>query len=127
MDFDVLVIGSGPGGYKTAVNAAHRGARVALVEKDLPGGTCLNQGCIPKKTLLYLAGLIEDVKALNGKGLEGVSNRPWNSILQVTSPPHWRTRTRSSRTSATISPSGCVASASPSLPVGPACWKGAAR
>lgn len=81
MDFDVLVIGSGPGGYKTAVNAAHRGARVALVEKDLPGGTCLNQGCIPKKTLLYLAGLIEDVKALNGKGLEGTTRGDFAAAL----------------------------------------------
>jgi dihydrolipoamide dehydrogenase len=69
--FDLIVIGSGPGGYKTALGAAHQGARVALIEKAMPGGTCLNQGCIPKKTLLYLAGLIEDVNALNGRGLQG--------------------------------------------------------
>ena len=49
--YDLVVIGSGPGGYKAAVTAAHLGARVALVERDLPGGTCLNQGCIPKKTM----------------------------------------------------------------------------
>ena len=52
MNFDLIVIGSGPGGYKAALTAAHLGAKVALVEKALPGGTCLNQGCIPKKTLL---------------------------------------------------------------------------
>jgi len=69
--FDLIVIGSGPGGYKSAVTAAHLGARVALIEKGLPGGTCLNQGCIPKKTLLHLATLIEDVNALNGRGLIG--------------------------------------------------------
>lgn len=71
MNFDLIVIGSGPGGYKTAITAAHLGAKVALVEKSLPGGTCLNQGCIPKKTLLHLATLIEDFKDLQGRGLTG--------------------------------------------------------
>lgn len=69
--FDLIVIGSGPGGYKAAITAAHLGARVALVEKGLPGGTCLNQGCIPKKTLIHLALLIEDVHDLQGRGLTG--------------------------------------------------------
>lgn len=69
--FDLIVIGSGPGGYKAAITAAHLGARVALVEKGLPGGTCLNQGCIPKKTLVHLALLIEDVHDLQGRGLVG--------------------------------------------------------
>ncbi len=73
MDFDLLIIGSGPGGYKAAINAARGTARVALVEADFPGGTCLNQGCIPKKTLVYIAGLLEDIKALEGKGLRGKS------------------------------------------------------
>ncbi len=71
MDFDLVIIGSGPGGYKAAITAAHLGARVALVEKGLPGGVCLNQGCIPKKTLLHLASLIEDVNGLQGRGLIG--------------------------------------------------------
>jgi dihydrolipoamide dehydrogenase len=71
MNFDVVIIGSGPGGYKAAITAAHLGARVALVEKGLAGGTCLNQGCIPKQTLLHLASLIEDVNALQGLGLVG--------------------------------------------------------
>ena len=69
--FDVIVIGSGPGGYKAALSAAQRGAKVALIEKSLPGGTCLNQGCIPKKTLLHLASLIEDMQHLQGRGLVG--------------------------------------------------------
>ena len=69
--FDLIVIGSGPGGYKAAITAAHLGARVALIEKGLPGGTCLNQGCIPKKTLIHLALLIEDVQELQGRGLVG--------------------------------------------------------
>lgn len=69
--FDLIVIGSGPGGYKAALSAAQRGAKVALVEKSLPGGNCLNQGCIPKKTLLHLASLIEDMLHLQGRGLVG--------------------------------------------------------
>ena len=81
MDFDLIVIGSGPGGYKAAVAAAHGGARVAIVERDRPGGTCLNQGCIPKKTLLYLAGLIEDVNALNGHGLCGNTQGDFGAAL----------------------------------------------
>ena len=71
MNFDLIVIGSGPGGYKAALTAAHLGAKVALVEKALPGGSCLNQGCIPKKTLLHLATLIEDVNNLQDRGLVG--------------------------------------------------------
>ena len=51
--FDVVVIGSGPGGYVAAIRAAQLGMRVACVEKDLTlGGTCLNVGCIPSKALL---------------------------------------------------------------------------
>lgn len=71
MDYDLVVIGSGPAGYKTAVGAARQGAKVALIERDQPGGTCLNQGCIAKKSLLRLASLIEDVHNLRGRGLEG--------------------------------------------------------
>lgn len=71
MNFDVVIIGSGPGGYKAAMTAAHLGAKVALIEKALPGGNCLNQGCIPKKTLLHLASLIENVNDLQGRGLLG--------------------------------------------------------
>lgn len=71
MNHDIVVIGSGPGGYKAAVTAAHLGAKVALIEKGLPGGTCLNQGCVPKKALVHLATLIEDVNTLQGRGLTG--------------------------------------------------------
>ena len=69
--FDVIIIGSGPGGYKAALTAAQFGAKVALIEKALPGGNCLNLGCIPKKTLLHLASMIEDMQHLNGRGLVG--------------------------------------------------------
>lgn len=56
----VVVIGGGPGGYVAAIRAAQLGAKVTLVEKNKLGGTCLNVGCIPTKTLLHVAELLED-------------------------------------------------------------------
>jgi dihydrolipoamide dehydrogenase len=53
--FDIVVIGAGPGGYPAALRAAQLGARTALVEKEQLGGTCLNWGCIPTKTLIAAA------------------------------------------------------------------------
>lgn len=59
---DVAVIGSGPGGYVAAIRAAQLGKSVALIEKDLLGGCCLNVGCIPTKTLLSNAAVLHQVK-----------------------------------------------------------------
>ncbi|MBA4387984.1 MAG: dihydrolipoyl dehydrogenase [Verrucomicrobia bacterium] len=56
-NFDVVVIGGGPGGYPAAIRAAQLGASVALVEKEALGGTCLNWGCIPTKTLIASSDL----------------------------------------------------------------------
>jgi dihydrolipoamide dehydrogenase len=56
-EYDVVIIGAGPGGYVAALRAAQRGAAVCLVEKDTVGGTCLNRGCIPSKALIHSAGL----------------------------------------------------------------------
>ena len=60
--FDVVVIGSGPGGYAAAIRCAQRGATVAVIEKALVGGTCLNCGCIPSKALLASAHTLLSVK-----------------------------------------------------------------
>jgi dihydrolipoamide dehydrogenase len=60
--FDVVVIGSGPGGYAAAIRSAQRGASVAVIEKGLVGGTCLNCGCIPSKTLLASAHTLLMIK-----------------------------------------------------------------
>ncbi len=54
-DYDLVVIGAGPGGYVSAIRAAQLGAKVLVVEKDACGGTCLNRGCIPTKALYYKA------------------------------------------------------------------------
>ena len=53
--FDVIIIGSGPGGYVTAIRAAQLGFKTAIVEKSYLGGICLNWGCIPTKALLHAA------------------------------------------------------------------------
>ncbi len=55
MDYDLIVIGSGPGGYHAAIRAAQLGVRTAVVEKGAVGGVCLNVGCIPTKALLHVA------------------------------------------------------------------------
>lgn len=51
--YDLVIIGAGPGGYEAAYEAADFGMKVALVEKDLVGGTCLNRGCVPTKTMMH--------------------------------------------------------------------------
>jgi len=73
--FDIVVIGAGPGGYPAAIRAAQLGASVALVEKEALGGTCLNWGCIPTKTLIASAELYARIKAAASMGLrvEGAS------------------------------------------------------
>jgi len=60
--YDIAVIGSGPGGYVAAIKAAQMGKSVALIEKELLGGCCLNVGCIPTKTLLASASVLHQVK-----------------------------------------------------------------
>ncbi|MBS0622181.1 MAG: dihydrolipoyl dehydrogenase [Verrucomicrobia bacterium] len=62
MFFDVVVIGAGPGGYVAAIRAAQNGAKVALVEAGDLGGTCLNVGCIPTKTLISSAEVYSTIK-----------------------------------------------------------------
>ena len=56
--FDIIIIGAGPGGYETAADAAAHGLTVAIVERDLMGGTCLNRGCIPTKALCRNAEVV---------------------------------------------------------------------
>ena len=59
---DLIIIGGGPGGYETALLAAQRGLAVTLIERGNLGGTCLNEGCIPTKTLCRSAALVCDMK-----------------------------------------------------------------
>ncbi len=54
-NYDIVILGGGPGGYVAAIRAAQLGKRAALVEKDKLDGTCLHKGCMPSKTLLRSA------------------------------------------------------------------------
>jgi len=68
MPYDLVVIGSGPGGYVCAIRAAQLGMKVAVVEKDATfGGTCLNVGCIPSKALLHTSELFEEAGHMFGR------------------------------------------------------------
>ena len=69
MEYDLIVIGAGPGGYEAAFEAADLGMKTALVEKEEPGGTCLNHGCIPTKALLHAAELYRSMKEAETAGV----------------------------------------------------------
>ncbi|MBP2674955.1 MAG: pdhD, partial [Deltaproteobacteria bacterium] len=67
--FDLVVIGAGPGGYVAAIRAAQLGMKVAVAERGKPGGVCVNWGCIPSKAILTSAGLFEDMKNAASYGI----------------------------------------------------------
>ncbi len=67
--YDVVVIGSGPGGYETAIRATQLGFKTAIIEKDKLGGVCLNIGCIPTKALLKSAEVLDETRHLADFGL----------------------------------------------------------
>jgi dihydrolipoamide dehydrogenase len=70
-DYDVAVIGAGPGGYTAAFRAADLGLKVALIDRwPTLGGVCLNVGCIPSKALLHAAKVIEDAQAMAAHGID---------------------------------------------------------
>jgi dihydrolipoamide dehydrogenase len=68
--FDLAIIGGGPAGYVAAERAGHKGLKVVLIEKSELGGVCLNEGCIPTKTLLYSAKLYDNALAGSKYGIE---------------------------------------------------------
>ena len=69
-DFDLVVIGAGPGGYVAAIRAAQLGLNTAIIERDAVGGVCLNWGCIPSKSLLRNAQVLNTVKNAKAFGIQ---------------------------------------------------------
>jgi len=70
MNYDLIVIGSGPGGYVAAIRASQLGMKVAVVEKSEVGGICLNWGCIPTKALLKSASIFQEMKIAESYGIK---------------------------------------------------------
>ena len=68
-NYDLLVIGSGPGGYVAAIKAAKLGKKVAIIEKRDIGGTCLNRGCIPTKTLMHSTHFLAEARNMEKAGI----------------------------------------------------------
>ncbi len=69
MNYDIIVVGSGPGGYVAAIRASQLGFKTAIVERENLGGICLNWGCIPTKALLKSAHVYEYIKHAEEFGL----------------------------------------------------------
>lgn len=72
MNFEVAVIGGGPGGYVAAIKAAQSGKKTVLIEKGVLGGVCLNSGCIPTKALIKSVSTLDELKKCSHYGLSGV-------------------------------------------------------
>ena len=68
-NYDIIIIGSGPGGYVTAIRAAQLGFKTAIVEREYLGGICLNWGCIPTKALLRSAEILHYLQNAKDYGL----------------------------------------------------------
>ena len=83
MDYDVTIIGGGPGGYVAAIRAAKLGHKVAIVEENHLGGVCLNWGCIPTKSLLYNAHVLDLIKNSKKFGIEIPSYKvDWKKVIK---------------------------------------------
>ena len=83
MNYDLIVLGSGPGGYVAAIRASQLGMKVAIVEKESLGGVCLNWGCIPTKALLKSAQVFEYINHAEDYGIKiNNAEADFNSIIK---------------------------------------------
>ena len=82
MNFDVIVLGSGPGGYVTAIRAAQLGLKTAVIERESLGGICLNWGCIPTKALLKSANVFDYIRHADDYGIEIKEASDFSSVVK---------------------------------------------
>lgn len=80
--YDLVIIGGGPAGYIPAIRAAQFGRKAAVIEEEDLGGTCLNRGCIPTKTLVASTSLLRHAASAKRYGLEGELSFSWNMLAQ---------------------------------------------
>ena len=85
LEFDLAVVGGGPGGYVAAIRAAQLGMQVALIEREHLGGVCLNWGCIPTKALLKTSELNHSLSKLDQFGITiSKTSYDWNKVISRT-------------------------------------------
>lgn len=82
MAYDVVVLGSGPGGYVAAIRASQLGLKTAIIEKESLGGICLNWGCIPTKALLKSAQVVNDIRHAESYGIEATGTPRFDAIIK---------------------------------------------
>jgi dihydrolipoamide dehydrogenase len=82
MAYDVIVIGSGPGGYVAAIRASQLGLKTAIIERESLGGICLNWGCIPTKALLKSASVMEYIKHAKDFGIEASGQHDFAAVIK---------------------------------------------
>jgi dihydrolipoamide dehydrogenase len=82
MAYDVVVLGSGPGGYVAAIRASQLGFKTAIIEKESLGGVCLNWGCIPTKALLKSAQVYDYIKHAKDFGLEATGTHNFEAVVK---------------------------------------------
>jgi dihydrolipoamide dehydrogenase len=82
MAYDVVVLGSGPGGYVAAIRASQLGFKTAIIEKESLGGICLNWGCIPTKALLKSAQVVDDIKHAESYGIKATGTPDFGAVIK---------------------------------------------
>src|SRR5690606_23287861 len=82
MAYDVIVIGTGPGGYVAAIRASQLGLKTAVIEKESLGGICLNWGCIPTNALLKSAQVYEDIKHADSYGIVASGKPNFEAVIK---------------------------------------------